>query len=335
MSVGVTQMRGTNSQYAELNDKHTIFLFDKNSPYQVLPAFAQYLLSCFTDEEICVGRSIGIFSVGQVGKDADDKNIPHSITHYLPTFKSTAKTKSPRPQNLLNHFRVGRNEYMATLDSAQQINWICMGLCRLINLLSNNGEKRIHESRYSLNALCRDLAFEQQKILRTQLLSWCDADLSSPTAWATRLDEVRCIISMFGITRIDCDFTSWSPTGDNLPGKDATATENIFSYKDPESSRSVEIELSTIHSVKGETHFATLLLETFYRKHNIASVLEFLSGLNKKSATGKEKLYRMKCNYVALTRAQALICIAIPRDFVDSVCEKALEEIGWNVVTIA
>jgi len=40
---------------------------------------------------------------------------------------------------------------------------------------------------------------------------------------------------------------------------------------------------------------------------------------------------RLKCQYVAMTRARALICLAIPIDFVDEKMQMKLQQKGWNL----
>lgn len=54
-----------------------------------------------------------------------------------------------------------------------------------------------------------------------------------------------------------------------------------------------------------------------------------LCGKFPKTKTHPEK--KLKCQYVAMTRARALICLAIPIDFVDEAAQKQLQNIGWNI----
>ena len=79
-----------------------------------------------------------------------------------------------------------------------------------------------------------------------------------------------------------------------------------------------EIEVLTVHSVKGETHAATLLLETFNNGYDIHKLLDFLKG---RPATGKEAVRiheAMKVAFVACSRPTHLLCVAIHADTADS-----------------
>lgn len=43
---------------------------------------------------------------------------------------------------------------------------------------------------------------------------------------------------------------------------------------------------------------------------------------------------RLKCQYVAMTRATALLCMAIPIEYVDVECQKLLIKNGWEIKVI-
>ncbi|NEI63856.1 MULTISPECIES: hypothetical protein [Rhizobium] len=49
---------------------------------------------------------------------------------------------------------------------------------------------------------------------------------------------------------------------DDLPTGSPTVASNIFAY--PAADPKVKIRLGSIHSVKGETHTATLVLDSFF-----------------------------------------------------------------------
>ena len=93
---------------------------------------------------------------------------------------------------------------------------------------------------------------------------------------------------------------------------------------------SVDVRFGSIHSVKGMTHLATLVVETFRKTDNIKKILPWLSDGTKKKPNPNDSS-RMKCLYVAMTRAMGLVCIALPKQ---SVCERdlvCLKKIGWNI----
>ena len=64
----------------------------------------------------------------------------------------------------------------------------------------------------------------------------------------------------------------------NENSDDKKLLPNYYVYCDEETKREVDMEFGSIHSVKGRTHLATLVLETFMKSHNMKSILDYLCG---------------------------------------------------------
>ncbi|UUO22398.1 ATP-dependent helicase [Colwellia sp. M166] len=75
----------------------------------------------------------------------------------------------------------------------------------------------------------------------------------------------------------------------------------------------IDIYFSKIHKAKGETHTATLILETYNRTYDLHQLLPLLKGKRQKSAIAKKKVL-----YVGMTRPTHLLCFAIHRSFTNS-----------------
>lgn len=92
--------------------------------------------------------------------------------------------------------------------------------------------------------------------------------------------------------------------------------------------RGRKISVSTIHKVKGETHDATLYLETVYnRKSDIERVIPYYNA----TTPGKAKIdnYSRKCVYVGFSRPRKLLCVAMREETYISAGDAFS---GWNVV---
>ncbi|MCK1546179.1 hypothetical protein IVB12_30630 [Bradyrhizobium sp. 179] len=86
--------------------------------------------------------------------------------------------------------------------------------------------------------------------------------------------------------------------------------DNIFRH--PAAGPAVKIRVGSTHSVKGETHTATLVLDTFYSKHSLVALKPWLLGQKSGGAgPGVRDLTRLKQHYVAMTRPTHLLCLAI------------------------
>ena len=77
-----------------------------------------------------------------------------------------------------------------------------------------------------------------------------------------------------------------------------------------------KIQFSTVHKVKGETHDATLYLETETKNSSdLKRVLPYLNGT--KPGTSQLYSYSRKCVYVGFSRPRKLLCVVIHKDTYD------------------
>ena len=98
--------------------------------------------------------------------------------------------------------------------------------------------------------------------------------------------------------------------------------ENKVIYDD------IEIEISTIHGAKGQTHEATLYLETFYKKNDIEDIITFLK---KESVPSNDtQKSRLKMAYVGMSRPRSLLCVAACEESVEG-HEEDLRKAGWEI----
>jgi hypothetical protein len=113
-------------------------------------------------------------------------------------------------------------------------------------------------------------------------------------------------------------------------------TDNLFSY--PHDEPKVHVRLGSIHSVKGETHTATLVLESFYYSHHLSELKPWLLGTRsggiKKGTTfeGARLLGRLRLHYVGMTRPSHLLCIAMRKDALREEDIATLVGRGWQIV---
>jgi superfamily I DNA/RNA helicase len=104
-------------------------------------------------------------------------------------------------------------------------------------------------------------------------------------------------------------------------------SNNSYSYFD--GTNEIEIEVATVHSVKGETHTATCYLETFFHDYDIKRIIEYVSG-NYTKPTQKRKIQNLKMAFVGMSRPSHLLCVAVHRNHIIG-HEEALRRNGWDV----
>ena len=92
----------------------------------------------------------------------------------------------------------------------------------------------------------------------------------------------------------------------------------------------LQIEVGTVHSVKGETHVATLYMETsFHEKCESEYFGAQLEGLPYKGNKKYEK-QALRIGYVAMSRPQYLLCMAISKEHFELLDEKLLKN-NWKI----
>lgn len=121
-----------------------------------------------------------------------------------------------------------------------------------------------------------------------------------------------------------------------------TQTQQALLIKEPirnlnkENFNGFNIDISTIHSVKGETHTATLYLETFYGNGNDNYESERLSDQFKYinfDKTQKNHKQSTKMAYVGFSRPTDLLCIAVCKSRFDSHLSDIDRE-KWELIEI-
>jgi len=126
-------------------------------------------------------------------------------------------------------------------------------------------------------------------------------------------------------------FLAWDDIADPVEAEDEQVRSNNV-YHHSIGNSSVEVRVGSIHSAKGETHTATLVLDTFYRVHHLKSLKEWLTG--EKSGGGGETQTtksRLRLHYVAMTRPSSLLCLAMREDALAAADVEQLIERGWSV----
>ena len=325
VALSKAQMDGTDNEFTQKGIKHTIFLFEKENAAQVIDEFGQLILDTFSDEELKTYEKEGVHVIGMIHdkkEETKDNQFPKGIYDYWNAYEARKANKRTTPKNLIDYFRKGIEEFQNNGEKSEQIEWICKGLRRLVNKAKECNY--IPATGNSINAIMKLLSDEQKKDFRKLLMLLADfGNLIFKEDWKSMVIIMKKILSLFE-TEPNEDvnkFGKWvedqekSNENSNENSDDKKLLPNYYVYCDEETKREVDMEFGSIHSVKGRTHLATLVLETFMKSHNMKSILDYLCGEPpKRMKSSSEK--RLKCQYVAMTRARALICLAIPIDFV-------------------
>lgn len=103
--------------------------------------------------------------------------------------------------------------------------------------------------------------------------------------------------------------------------------------------RTLDIGLGTVAGMKGETHAASLILESYggtSRKFDVALGLEFIAGTAPKgiSKLPKTQQAQMRNLYVAMSRPTQLLCLAANESRVSQILRDTLALRGWHIEAV-
>lgn len=326
---------------------HTIFLFTSDSIRHVLPAFAELLLQVFPAEmrrsKGFLARAIGFVGRSEGEEGEQGKRLPRRLGDYWPGYEPRVAKSEPRPERLADFIHLAQRQRAISTDCALAVSTVVRGIFQLIELVVPN---TVTGSVRNLRRL-RELLSKDPAALRTLenlLWLWCieAVPLNEPEWHSQLLHELRRALEpVLGKQRNDeaKAFCRWS-----TDFRGGVTSEGTFygrppnRYRFPEQTPSVEIEVGTIHSAKGQTHTATLVLETFSYKHDIGDLFDWLVG-DKRGAErkdGVQRLDRLRLIYTAMSRPTHLLCLAMRNEVLEATRDRnatvdALQGRGWKL----
>jgi len=324
---------------------HTIFLFAPNSIQQVLPAFGSLLLQTFPDD-VLQSDAFVARAIGRVGRpEAPEKSIPRNLRDYWTAYEPQAAKSDPRPEHLAEYICLAQRRRVGSVDCADSVRTVAKGICELIEIARPGTlPRRGPATRWLLSeAVCKD---EPSAVSLHRLLwKWCiQAAPVVEQGWIGQIAELRLALSsIIGLPWNSAaeDFCRWSASSIlEVQASDqkanGSAASNCFHYSQGE--HFVDVQVGTIHGAKGQTHTATLVVETFYKKRDMKDLLPWICGekCGVCSKDGKERRERMNLIYTAMTRPSYLLCLAMRRDAIGhdgagAETRRKLEQLGWTV----
>ncbi|MDI3545034.1 MAG: ATP-dependent helicase UvrD/PcrA [Rikenellaceae bacterium] len=288
--------------------KPAIIVFDDSTKDKVLEKFAELVCSkkaYYNGEEqnlydisLCSGNPIK--AVGWVGKEKDNGL---SIKSYISDFdkKSTNINKIYFP-NLFTMCELSKNIGTKVFKN-RTISCILEAL-HLSNVTNPLNNRRFNKTEF--------LSFinETDKNLLNDLLANIVKYYTERNFENFSKEIINCLNSL------DCNLNTNSKsylkeqTLEDALNIQSTDENNV--YKALINGNKVSIPIDTVHGVKGETHTATLYLETKYYDNSSKYFCDELTGhISEKKSGSKRKNQALKIAHVAFSRPTHLLCISI------------------------
>lgn len=329
------QGRGPKPSITAKPDQNVIFLFNEDTGKHVLGAYARHLSATFSEEE----RSAADFvAVGYVHKPGEADKFPRSVGNYWEQYDWQTPPGDPRPATFFQFASMAKARASTNGSAAEGVTLISNALIQLGRCLNPTFRERPKSRPHRfIDEKLRPLPQMRVRYQALQLRFAPDAPEISEAEWlgAVRAEclAVAAAISdaIGGETEEARTFLSW-PNEITAPPDTRKKSSNEFIY--PLANSQVKIRVGSINAVKGQTHTATLVLETFYKTHQLEALRPWLLG--EKVGGHKERVEsrrRLKTHYVAMTRPTHVLCLAMHDSF-EAAQLVALRERGWRIARV-
>jgi len=263
-------------------------------------------------------------AIGWIGKPHETE---HTISSYWQAYEREIQTKNTEYTNLASYITRESDEFIRINGVKYYKRAIIRAFIKCLRKVDKPSDKPLRSETAFFNYIEKNTEFSDA--LKGRLSEWCLA--------IHREQSVLEEISEF----IRNEFKSFFAI-DNIQLLDNFLAEGIIQTKEKSivpvktniythirDGNQIFIEISTIHGVKGQTHTATLYLETFYYDYDIIRIIGYLKGKHV-AATQKRVRSNLRVSYVGMSRPSHLLCVAIHNNHLTGHLEELLAA-GWEI----
>ncbi len=313
--------------------KRVMFIFDNDSIQNVLKAFGDFVLRVHNNQvpEDFVVKAVGF---RKAGGNPRPENIPLNISDYWSDFKPDYTEKAGNASSLMGYVVKAYRLREETGELREPYVIVMTGILRFLHL---QGAKNLDGLKFNDNRLIRELEIRQDKERFQKLIANVCMYRQSLNReyWTSVKETLRDITKQWCGAELCSEansFLEWNEEIGNLQKEAFESTRqriNVLNHK------GLEIEVGTIHSVKGETHSATLVLETYLnKKHDLKQLLPYIiKGETEISDSSIDAQLgeHMKRIFVGGTRPREILGIAIHKGHLTAEDLEKLQSIGWEI----
>ncbi len=296
-----------------------IIVYDDYTIQQVLDKFGEIIIR----NNLHQNEKRVFKAVGWRGKPHDTKR---TIPSYWDGYSKEIKVKKTEFSNLKSYLAPQSDSFI----SSNGVNFYKKRLgeaflkCLRIAGVTDDGraftEKKLHKYISEKNS-----DFYQD--FRVRLANWCLKIHRQEEVFEEIKHYLTNEFKEFFNYQVNVELTIFINSSDlEADDEETHSSNNIYKYSS--GTTDIDIEVSTIHGVKGETHTATCYLETFFYDYDIKRIINYIKGEHTKP---KERVIQnLKMAFVGMSRPSRLLCIAVHKDSITGQ-EEALQRSGWDV----
>lgn len=325
-----------------LSLKPILIVYD--DPKTVLPKFAQLVRKYKVDGKTILDianemrlkdplKKHRIKAIGWVGKDKNDGM--YRISSYYANYEQTSNIGSKKNPSVLYDF-LRKTDNLSVKECSDRIFTALAAILELSGIMYSYNGKSVRYTKSRVKEYLKNVYPDKYQALRTNIANWTIGILNAKSIInKNTYDKVQRYIEkdfqyIFQFDKTTSAYSEFMVEPNKMLCEEIgskSVAPNIFIDGD------VEIEVGTIHSVKGETHVATLYMETAYRsKYESQQISEQLYGI---PYTGTKEVIKLtlRIAYVAMSRPMYMLCMAIKKENYEQLDKDRLSHL-WETIEI-
>jgi hypothetical protein len=311
--------------------EHTVFIFDRAAVGRVVPSFGNLVLKT-VPPEILTQRFVCVVGNRVNPAHHAKDNFPAFLGDYGDYYISPKAAKPATPDTFLGYIVECRKKWAETGTGAEPYNLAISGVLALLRR-STPPDK--------LDAVPRTKTMFHKAVMQSgrfgtfQKLLWHllnPVNALDQNKWTACMTELLTVLGTSKPPQDALDFLAWEDCDGAMPTrevKSAVQTEGFYLHRAGEVSLSIRYD--SIHAVKGETHAATLVVETFARQHDLKELLPVLTAAQHGSQMRDSARGHCKRVFVGMSRPSHLLCLAISAEHVTEAQITVLAANGWKI----
>ncbi|CAH1058771.1 UvrD-helicase domain-containing protein [Paenibacillus pseudetheri] len=298
-----------------------IIVFDDESISKVIPKFGELI---FDNNLHMLNRKV-YKAIGKVGRP----NVKRTLPAYFEPYGKIDNHKNQDFESLSGYVRMASGNQNGDSVASLRL-YVIRSILKSLRLL---GVRRSNQVAYTETTFMEYLKNEQKNFseeFNLKLTEWCFQLYGGEDITDELKQFIRNNLCAFFAVTVNAELESFLDDIADTESRVENQKANIYIHE--RGTNKVAIDIATVHSVKGETHTATLFLETYYRMFDVESIIEYMKGNHKppKNITTEDSL---NVAYVGMTRATHMLCVAAHKDGCNKHLDK-LAEAGWEIHNI-
>jgi DNA helicase-2/ATP-dependent DNA helicase PcrA len=311
----------------------TILIYQDTTKTLVISAFADKIKALQNIGAIPINPPHKFMAIAWRKEHEDPEKI--GLSDYWANF-SNANSKKQIDFNVLKDYILYCDKEKGTLEPIRKN--ILNAFLKILRLESVFDEHSRFFTKRKLINLIKTLEDNEYENLKLKLYKWSLGTIkgNSEEIITSIREYIPSFLSIFQKTiNLSTDFINGG-SEINVVDLALEAQSNLFE------SEELSIEIGTVHSAKGQTHTATLYLETYFQKDgNGANAKSYESqrlarqilGNQLAANVGARVKQSAKMAYVGFSRPTHLLCLAVHKDRFDAVLS-GINRDDWDIVEV-